>query len=114
MSIFRSAENTSTRKSKLREASPTLARFVAHLVVCLVLTFPLGGVLARHAVPQILLLSVTGEPLGFVGTVLLLLWVLSLLDLWRHVYWDIRQFWALRMADESAPEQPLGETSSEI
>lgn len=114
MPIFQSVKKINSQNAWDSPMTTKITRLAVHLVVCLLLTFPVGAVLARYAVPKILLLSITGDPLGFAGTVLLLLWVLSLLDLWQHVYWDICQFRSFRGMEDRVAEQPIAETHSEI
>lgn len=114
MSIFQSVEMNNVPKISCWGMTPLVVRFVRRLVLCIAFTFPPGVLLPRQVVPAIIFLCAAGDPLGFAGAVLLQVWVLTLVDMWRHVWWDARLIRATRVSSELVPEQPLAETTPEI
>ncbi len=90
------------------------ARFAGRLALCTLFTFLPGYFLAYQVVPFILQLSVIGHPLGFIGSLLLLLWVLTLFDMWRYVWWDLRLIYTSAAKVEEALQKAPPGTTPEI
>ena len=76
--------------------SPLTIRFLSRLAVCLASTFGCGSFLALYAMPRILRACAAGDPMGFVGLVMVTLWVQSLADMWQYVRRDFRRLWETR------------------
>jgi hypothetical protein len=71
-------------------------RFLSRLSVCLASTFGFGSFLTLYGMARILRACAAGDPMGFVGLVLVALWVQSLADMWQYVRRDFRRLWETR------------------
>lgn len=90
--------STSLKTSSMshHRLSPLTIRFLCRLSVCMACTFGFGTFLALYAMPSILGACANGDPKGFLGLVLFVLWIETLVDMSHHVRRDLLQLRANR------------------
>ncbi len=114
MSIFNSVTVDQAVKDSEQTRPALVIRFWRHLIICLVFTFPLEALAARYAVPGILWRCASGDLLGYAAAVLLQIWVINLVNMWRCVWWDLRLIRASNSHGEISSDQALSESIAEI
>jgi hypothetical protein len=114
MSIFNSVTVSQAVRDSEQTRIALVIRFWRHLILCLVFTFPLEAIAARYAVPGILRRCASGELLGYAAAVLLQIWAINLVQMWRCVWWELRLIRATKSSGETKPDQPLSESIAEI
>ncbi len=97
-----------------RRPSPSIIRLFFHLFGCIGCTFGLGSVFALRVAPAIVRDLATGSLIGPFELFLVALWVVSLLQMWEHVWRDLFRLRLERSAQEVPPDEALAQRSPEI
>ncbi len=114
MSIFHSQPIRNVPASRVASLVPLLVRLFLQLAGCLAATVPPGWILAHYMMPPIIRLCAVGDTLGFLGFVLFELWILTLINMWRHVWWDLQLPYAVKVQTGLTSEPGLAEITPEI
>jgi hypothetical protein len=114
MATIRSEQAGNLLAAPASRLTPLTMRFLRRLTACAVFTFPAFIVLAQYAVPGIVRLCAAGNLRGFAGVLLLQIWIVTLVDMWRHVVWDFLQICARRYGPQVSPLDAASETAPEI